>query len=231
MSHLKAYRSSATVCLVFRLYVSPNPTELVPSFHRRRPRTRWEFLWPHSLWASGLTLRAQSSRKLFALCCQLPSRGIGTSEHCFWGRASRVTWVFRVSAWYWRSTEDRNRGWWSPLALASALSSVVLRSLGVHEAGPDGVHPGGAAWHGLHHRRHGQRGQGEAGCEYNLYLRGGWPSQPGLFWDHGGGSQLFSHFYVIDFPMGSHFERIVPAKQTSFFYVLSINKLSHFLLS
>lgn len=26
-----------------------------------------------------------------------------------------------------------------------SLPSIVLRSLGVHEAGPDGVHPGGAA--------------------------------------------------------------------------------------
>lgn len=26
-----------------------------------------------------------------------------------------------------------------------SLSSIVLRSLGVHEAGPDRVHPGGAA--------------------------------------------------------------------------------------
>ncbi|XP_066868422.1 BSD domain-containing protein 1 isoform X5 [Kogia breviceps] len=57
------------------------------------------------------------------------------------------------------------RGLVAELAAAELPGSQgeVLRSLGVHEAGPDRVHPGGAARHSLHHCSHCQRGQGEAG--------------------------------------------------------------------
>ncbi|XP_066868416.1 BSD domain-containing protein 1 isoform X4 [Kogia breviceps] len=70
------------------------------------------------------------------------------------------------------------RGLVAELAAAELPGSQgeVLRSLGVHEAGPDRVHPGGAARHSLHHCSHCQRGQGEAGCLQSLVLSLSLPS-------------------------------------------------------
>lgn len=198
---LKHIRATRLTLFCFQMTCAPFPSLLLnhwrgppPSFYRKL-RLDESYLWPQSLWVSGLRLvpilRAAGSPSVRCYSV-IPGHGLGTSKHCFCAWASHITWVFHVSVWDGRSPGNRNEGRWSQLALSSfSCLPIVLRSLGVHEARPDRVHAGGAAWHGLHHCGHGQRGQGEARCEYCLHPLSDCPSQPDLPWAPGGTPQPF----------------------------------------
>ena len=139
-----------------------------PSLPRRKPRTWWEFLLATELlgtWAELSPLFSDQQEVLCSLLLSNPRSWDWDKEALFLSPGSHV----RCFPRFCLVLKRRKQRVVEPLAVSAFCLPLVLRSPGVHEAGPDGVHPGGAARHGLHHCGHRQRGQGEADCEYYLH--------------------------------------------------------------